>query len=74
MSTITWRLQPAAYDAVSQMAAADATGSPHKAATQGSIALASATGPIGTYSPRSPRSRTWAAGPWQNSPTGCCQP
>nr|WTB28267.1 hypothetical protein OG781_00605 [Streptomyces sp. NBC_00830]WTB35814.1 hypothetical protein OG781_45975 [Streptomyces sp. NBC_00830] len=32
---------------MSLMAVADATGSPHKAATQGSIALASATGPIG---------------------------
>ncbi|MFG1808106.1 hypothetical protein [Streptomyces sp. NPDC049040] len=40
-------LRTAAYGAVSLMAAADATGSPHKSATQGSIALASATGPIG---------------------------
>ncbi|MFF4623817.1 hypothetical protein [Nonomuraea jabiensis] len=40
-------LRTAAYGAVSLLAAADATGSPHKAATEGSIALASATGPIG---------------------------
>jgi hypothetical protein len=40
-------LRTAAYGAVSLLAAADATGSPHKVATQGSIALASATGPIG---------------------------
>ncbi|MER6675151.1 hypothetical protein [Streptomyces sp. NPDC000983] len=40
-------LRTAAYGAVSLMAAADAAGSPHKAATRGSIALASATGPIG---------------------------
>ncbi|MFG3440177.1 hypothetical protein ACGF0J_23260 [Nonomuraea sp. NPDC047897] len=38
-------LRTAAYGAVSLMAAA--AGSPHKAATAGSIALASATGPIG---------------------------
>ncbi|MGW7089365.1 hypothetical protein ACWGH2_38595 [Streptomyces sp. NPDC054871] len=40
-------LRTAAYGAVSLLAAADAAGSPHKAATHGSIALASATGPIG---------------------------
>ncbi|MDV7221673.1 hypothetical protein [Streptomyces prunicolor] len=40
-------LRTAAYGAVSLMAAAGAAGSPHKVATQGSIALASATGPIG---------------------------
>ncbi|MDF5751562.1 hypothetical protein [Spongiactinospora sp. TRM90649] len=40
-------LRTAAYGAVSLLAAADATGSPHKVATAGSIALASATGPIG---------------------------
>ncbi|MEV4583259.1 hypothetical protein AB0K16_59645 [Nonomuraea jabiensis] len=40
-------LRTAAYGAVSLLAAADATGSPHKVATEGSIALASATGPIG---------------------------
>ncbi|MEV0381934.1 hypothetical protein [Nonomuraea sp. NPDC050643] len=40
-------LRTAAYGAVSLLAAADATGKPHKVATNGSIALASATGPIG---------------------------
>ncbi|MFF9624779.1 hypothetical protein [Streptomyces griseosporeus] len=40
-------LRTAAYGAVSLIAAADATGSPHKIATHGSIALASATGPVG---------------------------
>jgi hypothetical protein len=40
-------LRTAAYGAVTLLAAADAAGSPHKVATAGSIALASATGPIG---------------------------
>ena len=40
-------LRTAAYGAVSLMAAAGAAGSPHRIATEGSIALASATGPIG---------------------------
>ncbi|SER42378.1 hypothetical protein SAMN04487983_101639 [Streptomyces sp. yr375] len=40
-------LRTAAYGAVSLLAAADATGSPHRIATHGSIALASATGAIG---------------------------
>ncbi|MEJ3746938.1 hypothetical protein WEI85_27085 [Actinomycetes bacterium KLBMP 9797] len=40
-------LRTAAYGAVTLLAAADAAGSPHKIATNGSIALASATGPIG---------------------------
>ncbi|MEV5835663.1 hypothetical protein, partial [Nocardia sp. NPDC052112] len=40
-------LRTAAYGAVSLLAAADATGSPHKIATAGSIALSSATGLIG---------------------------
>jgi hypothetical protein len=40
-------LRTAAYGAVTLMSAADAAGSPHKVATDGSIALASATGPIG---------------------------
>ncbi|GGV09051.1 hypothetical protein [Streptomyces spectabilis] len=40
-------LRTAAYGAVSLMAAADAAGSPHKAATRGAIALASATGQVG---------------------------
>ncbi|MFI7131631.1 hypothetical protein ACIBQ1_38555 [Nonomuraea sp. NPDC050153] len=40
-------LRTAAYGAISLMTAADATGSPHRAATDGSIALASATGLVG---------------------------
>ncbi|MFI7637338.1 hypothetical protein [Nonomuraea sp. NPDC049400] len=40
-------LRTAAYGAVWLMSAADATGKPHKAATEGSIALASATGLVG---------------------------
>ncbi|MQY12530.1 hypothetical protein SRB5_26650 [Streptomyces sp. RB5] len=40
-------IRTAAYGAVSLLAAADAAGSPHKIATQGSIALASSTGTIG---------------------------
>ncbi|MEU4720837.1 hypothetical protein AB0G06_14525 [Nonomuraea dietziae] len=40
-------LRTAAYGAVSLLAAAGAAGSPHKIATQGSIALASATGLVG---------------------------
>ncbi|GIH46595.1 hypothetical protein SAMN05421833_10390 [Microbispora rosea] len=40
-------LRTAAYGAVTLMSAADAAGKPHKSATEGSIALASATGPIG---------------------------
>ncbi|TMR07796.1 hypothetical protein ETD86_50490 [Nonomuraea turkmeniaca] len=40
-------LRTAAYGAVSLMSAADAAGSPHRAATDGSIALASATGLVG---------------------------
>ncbi|MGV9306451.1 hypothetical protein ACWDLG_24005 [Nonomuraea sp. NPDC003727] len=40
-------LRTAAYGAVSLLAAADATGKPHKVATEGSIALASATGLVG---------------------------
>ncbi|MGW4328432.1 hypothetical protein ACWEKR_21310 [Nocardia sp. NPDC004573] len=40
-------IRTAAYGAVSLLAAADATGSPHKAATHGSIALSSATGAVG---------------------------
>ncbi|MEU1996987.1 hypothetical protein ABZ511_21240 [Nocardia gamkensis] len=39
-------IRTAAYGAVSLLAAADATGSPHKA-THGSIALSSATGLVG---------------------------
>ena len=40
-------LRTAAYGAVSLLAAAGAAGSPHKIATDGSIALASATGLVG---------------------------
>ncbi|GAA3624478.1 hypothetical protein GCM10022419_132630 [Nonomuraea rosea] len=40
-------LRTAAYGAVTLMSAADAAGSPHKAATEGSIALSSATGLVG---------------------------
>ncbi|WP_280293860.1 hypothetical protein [Nocardia abscessus] len=40
-------LRTAAYGAVSLMAAADATGKPHRVATNGSIALSSATGLVG---------------------------
>jgi hypothetical protein len=40
-------LRTAAYGAVTLLAAADATGSPHRVATAGSIALTSATGPVG---------------------------
>ncbi|MGH4033437.1 hypothetical protein ACQB60_31380 [Actinomycetota bacterium Odt1-20B] len=40
-------LRTAAYGAVSLLAAADATGSPHKVATHGTLALNAATGPIG---------------------------
>ncbi|GIH75527.1 hypothetical protein [Planobispora longispora] len=40
-------LRTAAYGAVSLLAAAGATGSPHKVATEGSIALSSATGLVG---------------------------
>ncbi|GAA3147653.1 hypothetical protein GCM10010466_43360 [Planomonospora alba] len=40
-------LRTAAYGAVALMSAADAAGKPHQAATEGSIALASATGPVG---------------------------
>lgn len=40
-------VRTAAYGAVSLLAAADASGSPHKIATDGSIALSSATGLVG---------------------------
>jgi hypothetical protein len=40
-------LRTAAYGAVSLLAAAGAAGSPHRIATRGSIALASATGQVG---------------------------
>ncbi|MBE1491157.1 hypothetical protein [Plantactinospora soyae] len=40
-------LRTAAYGAVTLMSAADIAGKPHKAATDGSIALSSATGLVG---------------------------
>ncbi|MGK5557027.1 hypothetical protein ACSNOI_36000 [Actinomadura kijaniata] len=40
-------LRTAAYGAVTLLSAADVSGSPHKVATRGSIALSSATGPVG---------------------------
>ncbi|WP_067845406.1 hypothetical protein [Nocardia lijiangensis] len=40
-------LRTAAYGAVALLVAADATGSPHKVATAGSLALSSATGSVG---------------------------
>ncbi|WP_433759533.1 hypothetical protein [Nocardia sp. CA-135398] len=40
-------LRTAAYGAVSLLVAADATGKPHKIATDGSLALGSATGLVG---------------------------
>ncbi|MGW3101145.1 hypothetical protein [Streptomyces sp. NPDC001100] len=40
-------LRTAAYGAVSLLVAAGATGSPHRIATRGSIALSSATGQVG---------------------------
>ncbi|WP_227984944.1 hypothetical protein [Nocardia spumae] len=40
-------VRTAAYGAVSLMAAADAAGSPHKTATEGTLALSSATGFVG---------------------------
>ncbi|MEU8246904.1 hypothetical protein [Nonomuraea sp. NPDC048916] len=40
-------LRTAAYGAVSLLAAADAAGKPHRATTEGSIALSSATGLVG---------------------------
>ncbi|MFI7130135.1 hypothetical protein ACIBQ1_30885 [Nonomuraea sp. NPDC050153] len=40
-------LRTAAYGAVTLLSAADAAGSPHKVATDGSLALASATGLVG---------------------------
>ncbi|WP_419996654.1 hypothetical protein [Streptomyces boninensis] len=40
-------VRTAAYGAVSLLSAASATNSPHKVATAGSVALNSATGPIG---------------------------
>ncbi|MEV1169902.1 serine hydrolase domain-containing protein [Nonomuraea sp. NPDC049784] len=57
-------LRTAAWGAVSLMTAAGAAGSPHKAATEGSIALTSATGLVGhvlTKAPKGLNSKSTAA-------------
>ncbi|RVX46726.1 hypothetical protein EDD27_9626 [Nonomuraea polychroma] len=51
----TLTLRTAAWGAVSLMAAAGAAGSPHKAATEGSIALTSATGLAGHVLAKPPK-------------------
>ncbi len=48
-------LRTAAWGAVSLMSAAGVAGSAHKAATEGSIALTSATGPIGHVLAKAPK-------------------
>ncbi|MEV0614704.1 hypothetical protein AB0I81_15345 [Nonomuraea sp. NPDC050404] len=48
-------LRVAAWGAVSLMSAAGAAGSAHKTATEGSIALTSATGPIGHVIAKAPK-------------------
>jgi hypothetical protein len=48
-------LRTAAWGAVSLMSAAGAAGSPHKVATHGSIALTSATGPVGHVLTKAPK-------------------
>ncbi|MEU4536827.1 serine hydrolase domain-containing protein [Streptosporangium sp. NPDC023825] len=48
-------LRTAAWGAVSLMSAAGAAGSAHKAATEGSIALTSATGPVGHVLAEAPK-------------------
>ncbi|WP_084962892.1 hypothetical protein [Thermoactinospora rubra] len=48
-------LRTAAWGAVSLLAAAGATGSPHKIATHGSLALASATGLVGHVLTKAPK-------------------
>ncbi|WP_336212190.1 hypothetical protein [Nonomuraea sp. LPB2021202275-12-8] len=48
-------LRTAAWGAVSLMSAAGAAGSPHKAATEGSIALTSATGLVGHVLTKAPK-------------------
>ncbi|MGN9841322.1 hypothetical protein ACTMTI_24655 [Nonomuraea sp. H19] len=48
-------LRTAAYGAVSLLAAAGAAGSAHKVATHGSIALTSATGPVGHVLTKAPK-------------------
>ncbi|WP_248964793.1 hypothetical protein [Sphaerisporangium perillae] len=51
----TLTLRTAAWGAVSLMSAAAAAGSPHKAATEGSIALTSATGLVGHVLTKAPK-------------------
>ncbi|MFB4283150.1 hypothetical protein ACBJ59_48165 [Nonomuraea sp. MTCD27] len=51
----TLTLRTAAWGAVSLMSAAGAAGSAHKAATEGSIALTSATGPVGHVLTKAPK-------------------
>ncbi|GAB3880660.1 hypothetical protein GCM10029964_035450 [Kibdelosporangium lantanae] len=48
-------LRTAAYGAITLLAAAGATGRPHKIAREGAIALASATGLVGHVLARNPR-------------------
>ncbi len=48
-------LRTAAWGAVSLMSAAGAAGSAHKVATHGSIALTSATGPVGHVLTKAPK-------------------
>ncbi|MEU8103611.1 hypothetical protein AB0C18_07785 [Nonomuraea muscovyensis] len=52
-------LRTAAWGAVSLMSAAGAAGSAHKAATEGSIALTSATGPVGHVLAKAPKGVKW---------------
>ncbi|MEU4228515.1 hypothetical protein AB0F17_29840 [Nonomuraea sp. NPDC026600] len=52
-------LRTAAWGAVSLMSAAGAAGSAHKVATHGSIALTSATGPVGHVLTKAPRDVKW---------------
>ncbi|MGV9387130.1 hypothetical protein ACWDRB_65935 [Nonomuraea sp. NPDC003707] len=51
----TLTLRTAAWGAVSLMSAAGAAGSPHKVATEGSIALTSATGLVGHVLAKAPK-------------------
>ncbi|MFJ1752222.1 serine hydrolase [Kitasatospora sp. NPDC088134] len=55
-------LRTAAYGAVTLISAADAAGSPHKAAAEGSAALAATTGPIGHVLAKNPRGKDLAGG------------
>lgn len=50
-------VRTAAYGAVTLISAADAAGSPHKVATAGAAALATATGPIGHVLARNPKGK-----------------